>query len=225
MFKKLFPRQKILTFLFEVLVIFSGITLSFVFDKWKQNRDNEDKQTFYLQSIQEDLEDDIKELEADISVYEQSIKALQFYTRYNAQKNPHPDSLVYYYAYLYRSGNIFINTAGFDALKSTGSMTIISDKQILKQIIKIYQNDFPKVNYWNGQFVELKRAIVLPFFTKREIFLRNGEGNFSKLYQEAEFYNILYTVLNYNKIILNIYKPTLENCRKLHQQVGNKLKE
>jgi hypothetical protein len=224
MLKKLFPRQKILTFLFEVLVIFSGITLSFVFDKWKQNRDNEEKQTFYLQSIQEDLADDIKELENDITVYEKSVKALVFYTRYNAEKNAHPDSLVYYYEYLYRSGNVFINTAGFDALKSTGSMTIITDRDILKQIIKVYQNDLPKISYWNNQFTELKRMIVLPYFTKREIFLKGGVGNFSKLYQEAEFYNILYTVLNYNRIILGTYKPALENCKKLHQEIGLKLK-
>jgi len=223
MLKSFFTKQKMFTFLFEVLVIFTGITLSFVFDNWKQNRDSEEKQIFYLQSIHEDLSDDIKELADDIKLYQNCIKALRFYTRYDAKNNPHPDRLMRYYAYIYQSGDVFFNTAGFDALKSTDNMKVLKDRELLKKIIKIYQNDFPRISHWNNQFAETKRVIVLPFFTKREIFSAKG-NQFHKLYQEPEFYNILYTLLKYNQVLLENNQAVLENCKKAHQEIGSKLK-
>jgi hypothetical protein len=207
-------------FLIQMVVIFVSITLSFAFNTWQEKRKNRETEVFYLRQVQEDVRDDIQELEEDIESYRFFRKGFAFYRRYHFKANPHPDSLRYFFNIFFRETYPNINNLGFEALRNTGKLDIISNPLIVRQLLKIHQESMPNLMNSIQSFLQIRRSQIYPYLVESLDF--EDPHSVRKLLGTSHFRNLLNF---YFGEILGRYQVALEDHIKLQQLIEEELRK
>ncbi|MCU0390533.1 MAG: hypothetical protein MUE81_05410 [Thermoflexibacter sp.] len=209
----------------QVIAIFLSITLSFAVNQCQENRKNKELEAFYLKQILIDLEEDTKELEEDIEAYQYMNKGYIFFQNYNWEKNTSPDSIKFYAQIFFIEAAPNINNLGFETLKSTGKLDIISDKKILTQLIKIYQEQLPSLNTAIELYYHSHRNTILPYLIDNlELSPDYPNGNYIKLLKNNSFRMRLAMGMVTNEI-LQRYQRTLQEYLILKDMVKKEIKK
>ena len=123
-------------YLFEVLAIFVGITLSFMVDEWREDKQNREETVKALKMIREDLVQDTLSYNRILQSTELYDDLYKFQVLNDMEKVDSDSTLNLFVASWARSPNIF-PIAGFSAFENLENR-IIDDSRILKQISLYY---------------------------------------------------------------------------------------
>ncbi|MFL5730892.1 MAG: hypothetical protein ACJ75J_15495 [Cytophagaceae bacterium] len=159
-------KNKVFEYLFDVVVIFVGITISFYADNWKRSNEESQLEAEYLNGFLQDLKSDKEKLEmAMVSagvVNASSIKLLGYIGRKEFQ----PDSFYFHSAQILEVIDFKPNMHTYEEIKSTSQLKLIKDDQLRKQIIDLYEF------YKHLDFVDMlarkqQLEYYLPYITER----------------------------------------------------------
>jgi hypothetical protein len=201
--------------------IFVSITLSFAFNSWQERLRNKELEIFYLNQINQDLISDISELKKDKESYEFIQKGYDFYADYDAVRGGDLDSLDYYANIFVRETYPNINSAGFEILKSTGKLDIVSNRKVLQQLFNIYQEDLPNLIGSIDGFLRTKRDYIFPYFLKNYRKMDDNKSNLIVLLRDPQFKNLFQ--FNFSSQIIKNYTILLKNCETLQKIIENEL--
>jgi hypothetical protein len=209
-------------FLIQVAVIFVSITLSFTFNNWQERRKNRELELFYLRQIQEDIAGDLKELDEDQKSYRFVENGYRYFWEYQPEKTKKPDSLYIYVNAFFREISPNVNNLGFETLRSSGKLDIISNPQIIRQLFKIHQEDLPNLQLGIEAYQFFRRETAYPLvFKKLNLTDRN---TFRKLAADPEFRKLL-TATFYFPQILNSYRAVEQDYMQLNRLIEEELKK
>ena len=209
--------------LVQVVVIFVSITLSFAFNNWQEKRKNRETEVFYLRQIRQNLMEAAKELEQDITYYGQLQAAYAYFQRYDVFKNAAPDSLFDYHNFFYYEVFPNTNKTGFEILKNTGKLEIISNKIILTQLVQTYQENLPALQIATDDYLRYKREMVVPYLTQHLIIVdyATKKSNLLDLVKNPIFRNIYYR--ERTTWVLEKYNALLTSYRQLEKEIDAEL--
>ena len=140
----IFGRSKLLSALGEIALIVIGILLALQIDQWNADRIDRDKEIEYLSFIADGLREDVEELERLITFNNGKADALKALIRLLASGVDGAElhqqlmplmSILTTYDYFYE------NRIAFENLKSTDSLSLISDANIQRAITEYYSNE------------------------------------------------------------------------------------
>lgn len=209
----------------QVIAIFLSITLSFAVNQCQENRKNKELENFYLKQILTDLQEDIKELNGDVKSYQFLTNGYGFFQNYDWKENKTPDSIRIYSQIFFVETAPNINNLGFETLRSTGKLDIISNKKIITQLMKIYQEQLPSLQSSIEVYLHTRRNMILPYLVDNlELNSQYPQGNYLKLLQKSEFrFRISMGTVSFE--ILQRYQITHKEYLILQKMIENELKK
>jgi len=146
-------KHKLGEILLEIIIIVFAITLSLLFERWRQNVEDRNLEHTFLQGLKADLGNDVNQLEAASAKWVQMENATRYFIKPESQINWSRDSVNYWGSRCFHNVYFFPSTNRYEALKSTGKITVIEDKRLQNDIVDLYQTKLPdleqQLNFFN----------------------------------------------------------------------------
>jgi hypothetical protein len=159
-------KNKLYEYLFEVIVIFVGITISFYVDNWKQSNEENKLEIEYLNGFLQDLNLDQKNLEISVSSIEvvnnSSFKLLGGMAR----KEFEPDSFYFYTAKIIEMNDFKPTMHTYEEIRSNSHLKLIKDDFLRKQIIDLYEF-YKHLDFVDALARKQQLEYYLPYITER----------------------------------------------------------
>lgn len=156
-------QHKLKEVLFEILIIVFAVSISIWLHNWAESwKDRADEKEF-LTGLKQDLQADLKEMNIDRASYVVGLRGVPYFAGVAKGGPFSADSLNKYGILLMGNTLISPRSSRFEALKSSGRIDIIRNKELLIDIADLYQKDFPLVNVANTYYNDLRLNSVIPF--------------------------------------------------------------
>lgn len=200
-------RDKIYSYLLEIVTIFIGITLSFAFEEFRQARNEKHNRQEIIQSMISDIEFKKKEIQDDIVAYEWQYKIIDscLWLARHGQHVPRQLAEDMYAVITVDYAYFETSTPTFSSLTSTGIWQQLPDS-LRREIYNSYHQSFTYLNkmYSKGaeyssyiqQHYLVSKSLVQPTGTALDVALIN------RALAETEFRSaiLLFRNQNYNTI-------------------------
>lgn len=121
----------------EVLLIFIGITLAFLFENWNQERNDRKTEIIILKELVHNLELDSTDLVYNIRSDKKTKESFIIIQQAILEKLHYNDSMAYHFGRIGYFTNFIENKSAFENLKSSG-FNFISNDSLRSHIIKYY---------------------------------------------------------------------------------------
>jgi hypothetical protein len=156
-------QTKLLEILLEIGIIVFAVTLSIWLHNWSDSNKDREEEREFLAGLKGDLRADMVEMKSDSTAYRLEQKAVGYFLRVGAGEAINKDSLSFYQDLLFGDAQIYPRSSRFEALKGSGRMSIIRNKQLLLDITDLYSKDFPAIQTRNVFVNSLRQNVLIPF--------------------------------------------------------------
>lgn len=134
-------------YLYEVVAIFLGISISFWFDEWRDNRKDREMEQKILQNLKENLVQDSLVLGKTAQGLDWMLKGAEKLIHFK-QDTDISDSVDYYIDMAASYSGILPNQTTYEEIKQTGHTGLIQDDTLKKAILGHYTSLIPFVKEW-----------------------------------------------------------------------------
>ncbi len=233
--KNLKNNNKLLNYLFEIFVIIIGITLSFLVNEWRENNKIREEEITALETILDNLKTDSVNISNEISVLSQSDTLYDYFLHHVFDKNPRLDSLGRAFEAIFSYSKFTPKLIGYQQLKETGKLNIISDKNLLKDLIELYtatqdliaeQNFIDKtvsIEYVGTHLINKFDLLAITSSNINKLSEKQRSQNFLKGIRNKKFLNLTLFTRNIKLSEKKSYEKYLSDVKHLIVKVENAL--
>ena len=199
--------QTIGKYLRELSVVVVGIAITFGISNWISNRNSRKDFDEYLNAIRLELNMNIEEIDNEINVLDESVN----YTRYLRSHNKdslNPDTIK---KYEFTTNQIRVYRPkynAFEMFKSSGSMRLITDKELLLSIWEAY-SEIEFIHIDIQDYYDYKKDILYREYELKQIGKPAPVPLYNFFINEADFY-----LQKRSKANLKELKETIEKIDK-----------
>ncbi len=200
-------------YFFEILVVFIGIMAAFGLNSWWVNFQESNLEDKYLQSLSDELDKNIIELDGLIKIAEDNKNALQKIVSMISKNDYQVDTIInnsVRMAYLFEFNQHSIT---FETLMASGNLEIISDYDLRNKIVEVY-HQYSRIIKFDEMYRKYIDDYVIPFLWKN-IDMITGEPVNTGFVRQVEFKNVLTGYLLMLTQQLDAYKLGLEKSKEL----------
>ena len=158
--------HKLREFVIEIAIIVFAVSLSIWFHGRSEHRHQQQVAREFLTGLKADLESDIAELTDVKKSYQTQQKAFSYFKKVIAK-----DSLLVLDSVKQYSGWVFFSTttfrpktSRFEGLKSAGQLYYIDNKELLNEILALYQDKLPWLNQLIISYVDFKTGKLMDYY-------------------------------------------------------------
>lgn len=141
----------------DMIPVVIGILIALSFNSIKESWKEKKEETYYLNRIKNDLEQDLKELKEDIESYEIRRYSIKYLQAYDLNENKYPDSALIYLSTLFGTTAPNVSNAAYVTLQSSGKFDIIQNKQITENLVTLYSDIVKSLTNTTTSFSEFKQ--------------------------------------------------------------------
>lgn len=139
----------------ELIIIFLGITLSWWFEEWRQEKQERQLEVQHLINLRSNLETDSMTMNSELLDMKESMRRLKALEK--AIQNNQTDSLGFYLRSMIMVAEFHPNDSEFEVIKSTGDIGLIADDTLRRDIMTLYEVVYGQVTFR----VELNHQAVI----------------------------------------------------------------
>jgi hypothetical protein len=165
--KKKSWKHKVREILLEIVIIVFAVSLSIYLHNWSEKRHDDHEELIFLEGLKTDLQKDIAEMEEDLISYQRVVGGTAYFTKIGAGQALNPDSLGEYKNIFFNTTHLSPNISRFEGLKASGKLSIIENKELLNNILDLYQEDIPFLNMLNDYFNDYKTQQLRPLLDQK----------------------------------------------------------
>ncbi|HEY4326062.1 MAG TPA: DUF6090 family protein [Mucilaginibacter sp.] len=169
-------KHKAREILLEIVIIVFAVSISIWFHNWSERQKDGKEERGFLTSLKKDLQDDKTEMTADRAGFTQVLQGVNYFRKVGEGLPLSKDSLTKYRWAFFGSAQINPRIGGYEALKGSGRLDIIENRELLKNITDLYQKVFPQIILKNQRFNSLRETYVTPFVEDRLQLDDKGQG-------------------------------------------------
>lgn len=197
-------KLKILSYLFEFLVLFASIYIAFQLEEWDEDQDFTNREEAYLASMHQDLSKDLNQLNRRIFEYDEKIESA--YDVLDLLEKPYksvrPEVLEEFKSHLFSHFNYNPVNNTLETLRTSGDLKLVKNhgfKILLSELNKSYANtvhqgeifnDYIEGNEWSGFFINNFDTKTFNVFSKKanfSILFRNRVRHYIALVENYYF--------------------------------------
>lgn len=228
--KKLFAviKNRWAEYLLEILVIIIGISLTLLFNNWREQMIENKEETKLLQSIRENLVSDTIMLERRLVGIDRFIDGNQKLLSPSIDTFP-SDTLALYIDFVATYTKFHANLIGYKELEQSKSSKIIKNRELLQKIILHYEQKYDLMNEWNDVDKSFVLNDIIPFLSKNfeysdSPFLFNDATTTLKLLKDDNYFkNMIKSGSIYKQIIKMLYVQLKNDTRELIAAIDEEL--
>lgn len=127
------PRQYIRYAIGEILLVVIGILIALQINNWNEDRKLYHVETRKLHELAEGLEDDLEDINLNISIFEMAIESGNILLEVLQREVPYHDSLATHFAQSNFYARFIVNSGPYESLKNEG-LELISNQMLRKKI-------------------------------------------------------------------------------------------
>lgn len=209
--------------LVNLVVVILGISIAFYLESSKENRQNNQLEKQYLESLSKDLEADLKTLDTLVILNKKISQAaigLVEATKNGYQKSN--QSLVQDVLLLQYNPYFTPQATVYSSLKSSGQIDLIRDFEMRGQIVDLYEQYYRGVTDYNMILSEHVRDFLKPYFIENMKFESANTLNPDFL-RDSEFQNMVFI---YRQIFVSkesYYQTVHQKTEALHLSIKSYL--
>jgi hypothetical protein len=215
--------HKIREILLEIVIIVFAVSLSIWLHGWAEDRKDRHEEREFLTGLREDLKADIKEMQGDLVWYGNAKQGMAYLERVGAGEPLSQDSLKTFQWVLFSFAQIEPRASRYEALKSSGRMNIIENKELLLGITDLYTKDFPLIRRRNDFINSLKNNQLMPFvFSKIKIDTKGVASNWQDILREPGLRLMLGAESLENVVVA--YEQGIRDCEKVIGEIDKEVR-
>ena len=212
--------EKLKEFAIEVFIIVFAVTLSiWLHEKSEHSKHNKEVKEFLL-GLKQDLTGDISEMNEDIRSYKKSGAAYNYISTVKPGDTLNVDSMKHYRNWFFNQTKLIPNIGRFEGFKSSGKIGFIENKELQNDIMDLYQENIPALNwgaeYYNGMKMKLREYCFAN--AKRN---PDGTGDLYAVLKTDEAYNWA-SDLSYTDEIVGRYNECIKKSKKIIAAINEK---
>jgi hypothetical protein len=192
--------HKVREFLLEIIIIVFAVSLSIYLHDVSEKKHQQHETKEFLLGLKQDLSTDIKEMEQDKKSFEQSGKAFTYITSLKMNEQPDPDSIKYYYNWIFNTTGLVPNSGRFEGFKSSGKIGTIGNKELQNNIMDLYQEDIPNVIISTNNYT-LKKQALFDYVNMNQKRLTDSTDNRHEILATNPAWNISRKLIFVNEIL------------------------
>lgn len=215
--------HKIREILLEIGIIVFAVSLSIWLHGWAEDRKDRREEREFLTGMREDLKADIHEMRGDIAWYDRAKLGMDYFERVGAGLPLSPDSVLAYRWVLFSFAQKEPRASRYEALKSSGRMNIIENKELPLGITDLYTKDFPLIRRRNDFVNSLKNNQLMPLvFSKIKIDSKGVATNWQDILREPAMRLMLGAESLEN--VTTAYEQGIKDCEKVIGEIDKELR-
>ena len=217
------------SYIFEILVIIIGITISFWVNEWRIANEERDSEKRLIHEFHENLAADSLNLFTDMKLIETGLPAYDTVINTTVDWQSFPkDSIGKFLQFTSIYFTFLSNDMTYEEIKQSGLSRLISNKPLLADIINLYHVDYLQIREINKIESTFILNRMLPFLDSQlpvhvtDLFLESREQqviHLSKLLKNQHFINLLKSNYVIKLTIIKAYDATLQKLRNLIRQL------
>lgn len=216
-------QTKVLEILLEIGIIVFAVTLSIWLHNWSDSNKDREEEREFLAGLKGDLQADMVEMRSDSAYYRLELKAVGYFLRIGAGEAISKDSMYFYRDMLFGDAQIYPRISRFEALKGSGRMGIIRNKQLMLHITDLYSKDFPEIERRNEFVNSLRENALIPFVDSHlQLDAAGHETNWQELLRMSQMRLMVTaqgTILNN----IEVYGIGLKKCEDIIREIDEQL--
>ncbi|HEV8082659.1 MAG TPA: DUF6090 family protein [Chitinophagaceae bacterium] len=160
--------QKLKEFFIEIFIIVFAVTISIWLHNWSEHKKEQKDVKVFLLGLKEDLQNDIKEMQADSVIYVKTLKAFSYITKIKYGEILNTDSLKVFQNYIFNTTGLIPNNGRFEGFKSSGKIGLIENNVLQNEILDLYQENIPNLITSTNAYTERKKELFKYIDQKRK---------------------------------------------------------
>jgi len=220
----------------EIVLITLGIWIALQLDGWKENRQERAMEIKILNEIKSGFKKDIRDIQFNISLHEQSTESCQIVLDHFSRNLPYTNELSQHFSGALWYSRFIITEGPFETLKAMG-LDIISNDTMRIKIIGMYDNRYEGIRLFErNTFLDESyiSAVIAARFDKTEIW-RIGEngvvfkGNmiphdYQKLKSDKDYIHVLKSQISKNDFLIKWFMRRIQqDLKKLIVEIENEV--
>lgn len=216
-------KHKLKETLLEIGIIVFAITLSLWLHNWSEHNHVKQEEKEFLTGLKDDIQRDLIQLKAGINTYREVKKGLQYFKEVGYGVPLQQDSLRQYRWIFYSTTHFTPGNSRFEGLKASGKLGIIENKELLKNILELYQEDIPWLIRISETLNTYKRERLEPTISTFLILDKYRNGNWEQVLRKPQVQNLFIispgavkqiqeqyesVIAKYNKVLTLIARET-----------------
>jgi hypothetical protein len=222
-------KEILIQYLFEIIVIFLGISISFWFDEWRDNRKDKEMERKHLSDLRDNLQQDTFTLSFQIKIGQKFVNSSRKLATFKNDAdildslNNHIDNAT---SYLF----LQTNQTAYEEIKQTGHTSLITNDTLKKSILGHYTIAVPACVEWGNVDKNYTMTQLIPEMTNYfpvAIDASNMVSNAQKI-KTLRNQKIRYLLLNnvsYKQATISIFEITKNRAIKLIQKINRELEK
>lgn len=207
----------------EILIIVFAITLSLIVERWREGQQERKLEHNFLTNLKGDLKGDLQQLKQDSFSYTRMRKVFKAYRSiYENGAVLNADSANKWVGFLYNTVDFVPSNSRYEALKASGKLDVIENKNLQVDIVNLYQMTIPSMKASTAYFSDVK--VKLGDFVDRNLVVSKKGNNIQELMKQPVYYNMI-NKDGYIDYILERYHETLVQNRNIIKEIETEEKD
>jgi hypothetical protein len=217
-------QHKLKEFIIEIMIIVFAVSISIWFHNMSEKSHDRHEAKEYLEGLKKDLVSDIQEMQNDSLSFAEQLEFFQYLV--NHRQGALDTSFVKSKFWIFSNQTALIpNISRFEALKYSGKMNIIENKDLLDEILNLYEEKIPVLVRTANDFNNYKNNTLGTYI---EAHRYNSKPDLSELYKDIQFNaDFSYYLVRMTKLIPRImtsYHDVIQQNEKLIAMIGKEIK-
>jgi hypothetical protein len=202
----------------EILIIVFAITLSLLVERWREGQQERKLEHNFLSSLRNDLKADAEQLKSDSISYTHLRKAFSYYRQiYEKGVVLNADTANHRIGFLYNGIEFVPASSRYEALKASGKLDVIENKNLQVDIVNLYQMSIPTLRASTSYFNNVVKYKLGDLIDHSLIVTKNGT-NIQSLMKQPAYYNMI-NKDSYVDYIISSYHTTLVQTKKIIKEI------
>lgn len=201
----------------EVIIIVFAITLSLLVERWREGQEERKLEHNFLSNLLNDLKGDEAQLKTDSISYTKMSKAFKFYRQvYEKDVVLNADTANKWVGFLYNTVGFVPANSRYEALKASGKLDVIENKNLQADIVNLYQTSIPSLIQATDYFTNIK--VKIGDFTDHNLVVTKNGSNIQQLMKQPVYYNLI-NKDSYVDYILGRYHTTRDQTHRIIKEI------
>jgi hypothetical protein len=217
-------KHKLKDIFVEVLIIVFAVTVSIWFHNWSDKMQEQKEEKVFLTGFRKDLKGDTDNIQSSLGFYRKSAAGIRYFAKVGAGDSLNNDSLKKYSYIFFSSTTLDAHISRYEALKSSGKLSIIENPELLNNIIDLNESTLSRIQLLNDLYLKFIGKTSDYIQLNAQLSPKGAITNAPTILSTSQWRFLM--IFGQSSIVQNVipaHEDGLKKCRELIKEINREL--